>query len=52
MKYFLPLIAFASTYWIIPAKFPQAAAVIAIYWSVSSLFTLGQELYIRKRHLE
>lgn len=52
MKYFLPLIAFASTYWIIPAKFPQAAAIIAIYWSVSSLFTLGQELYIRKRHLE
>jgi len=52
MKYLLPLIAFASTYWIIPARFPQAASIIAIYWSVSSLFTLGQELYIRKKHLE
>jgi YidC/Oxa1 family membrane protein insertase len=50
MKFLLPIIAFASTYWIIPVKFPQAAAIIAIYWSVSSLFTLGQELYIRKRH--
>jgi YidC/Oxa1 family membrane protein insertase len=51
MKYFLPLLAFASTYWIIPAKFPQAASIIAIYWTVSTLFTLGQELYIRKKHL-
>lgn len=51
MKYFLPIIAFASLYWIIPSTYPKAAAVIAIYWSVSSLFTLGQELYIRKKHL-
>ena len=51
MKYMLPILAFVSVYWIIPASFPQAAAIIAIYWSVSSLFTLGQELYIRKRHL-
>ncbi len=52
MKFMLPLIAFASTYWLIPARFPQAASIIAIYWSVSSLFTLGQELYIRKKHIE
>ncbi len=52
MKYFLPIIAFASTYWLIPVKYPQAASIIAIYWSISSLFTLGQELYIRKKHLE
>ena len=52
MKYLLPIIAFASTYWLIPLKFPQAASIIAIYWSVSSLFTLGQELYIRKKHLK
>lgn len=50
MKYFLPILAFASTYWIIPAQFPQAASIIAIYWTVSTLFTLGQELYIRKKH--
>jgi YidC/Oxa1 family membrane protein insertase len=52
MKFFLPILAFASTYWIIPARFPQAASIIAIYWTVSTLFTLGQELYIRKRHLD
>jgi YidC/Oxa1 family membrane protein insertase len=52
MKYMLPVIAFASVYWLIPAKFPQAAAIIAIYWSVSSLFTLAQELYIKKKHLQ
>lgn len=51
MKYFLPILAFASTYWIIPAQFPQAASVIAIYWTVSTLFTLGQELYIRKKYV-
>ena len=52
MKFLLPIIAFVSVYWIIPVKFPQAAAIIAIYWSVSALFTLGQEIYVRKKHLE
>lgn len=52
MKYLIPILAFVSTYWIIPARFPQAASIIAIYWIVSALFTLGQELYIRKRHLD
>ena len=52
MKYLLPILAFASVYWIIPARFPEAASIIAIYWSVSSLFTLFQELYIKKRHLD
>jgi len=52
MKYMLPIIAFVSLYWIIPASFPQAAAIIAIYWSVSSLFTLAQEIYIKKRHID
>ncbi len=51
MKFMLPVLAFASTYWLIPAQFPQAASIIAIYWSVSSLFTLAQELYIRKKYL-
>lgn len=51
MKFMLPLLAFASTYWFIPATFPQAAGIIAIYWSVSTLFTLGQELYIRKKYI-
>lgn len=52
MKYFLPIIAFASTYWLIPAQFPQAASIIAIYWTVSTLFTLGQELFVRKRYIK
>jgi membrane protein insertase Oxa1/YidC/SpoIIIJ len=51
MKYMLPILAFVSTYWIIPARFPQAASIIALYWSVSALFTLGQELVIRKSYL-
>lgn len=51
MKYLLPILAFASTYWLIPSRFPQAAAIIAIYWSTSTLFTLAQELYIRKKHI-
>lgn len=51
MKFFLPILAFASTYWLIPAQFPQAASIIAIYWTISTLFTLGQELYIRKKYV-
>lgn len=52
MKYMLPIVAFASIYWLIPMQFPQAASIIAIYWSVSSLFTLGQELFIQKKYLK
>ena len=52
MKYFMPILAFASVYWIIPARYPQAASVIAIYWSISTLFTLCQELYVRKKLLK
>ena len=51
MKFFLPIIAFVSTYWLIPARFPQAASIIAIYWSIGALFTLLQEIYIRKKHI-
>ena len=50
MKYMMPIFAFASVYWIIPAKFPQASSVIALYWIVSALFTLGQELFIRRQY--
>lgn len=52
MKYTLPILAFVSTYWIIPSRFPQAAAIIAIYWSTSTLFTLAQELYVRKKYIK
>lgn len=51
MKIFVPVLAFVSLYWIIPASFPHAASIIAIYWSVSSLFSFLQELYIRKKYL-
>jgi len=50
MKYMLPILAFASTYWLIPLKFPQVASIIALYWSVSALFTLAQELVIRRQY--
>lgn len=43
MKFIFPIIVFAVSY--------KASAVIAIYWTISSLFTLGQELVLRK-HLK
>ena len=42
MKYIFPVIIFLISY--------NISAVVAIYWTVSSLFTLGQELVVR-RHL-
>jgi YidC/Oxa1 family membrane protein insertase len=41
MKYFLPVLIFYISY-----KF---AGVVALYLIVSSLFTLGQELYVRRK---
>jgi len=52
MKYFVPILAFVSIYWIIPAQFPQAASIIALYWITSSAMTFFQELYIRKKHIK
>lgn len=43
MKYIFPVIVFFISY--------QISAVVALYWTVSSLFTLGQELVVR-RHLK
>jgi YidC/Oxa1 family membrane protein insertase len=51
MQFLIPIVAFVSIYWLIPARFPQAASIVALYWSTSTLFTLGQELYIRKKFL-
>lgn len=43
MKYIFPVIVFLISY--------KISAVVALYWTVSSLFTLGQELVVR-RHLK
>jgi YidC/Oxa1 family membrane protein insertase len=43
MKYIFPFVVFFISY--------QISAVVALYWTVSSLFTLGQELVVR-RHLK
>lgn len=43
MKYFFPIIAVVISY--------QISAVVALYWIVTSLFTLAQELVVR-RHLK
>ncbi len=51
MKYLVPILAFVSIYWLIPARYPQASSIIALYWMTSSLCTFLQELYIRKKHL-
>jgi YidC/Oxa1 family membrane protein insertase len=50
MKYMVPILAFVSIYWIIPAKFPQASSIIAVYWMTSSLMTFLQELVIRRKY--
>lgn len=42
MKYIFPIMVFFISY--------KISAVVALYWTVSSLFTLGQELVVR-RHL-
>jgi YidC/Oxa1 family membrane protein insertase len=52
MKYLVPILAFASIYWIIPASFPQASSVIALYWMTSSFMTLLQEILIRRKYLK
>jgi YidC/Oxa1 family membrane protein insertase len=43
MKYVFPVIVFLISY--------KISAVVALYWAISSLFTLGQELVVR-RHLK
>ncbi len=43
MKYIFPIMIFFISY--------NIASVVALYWTVSSLFTLGQELVVR-RHLQ
>lgn len=40
IKWVLPIMVFAFSYGLI--------AVVALYWTVSNLFAIGQELYIRK----
>lgn len=41
MKYFLPLIVFFIAY--------KISGVIALYWLTTNLFTIGQEIFVRKR---
>ncbi len=43
MKYIFPIIVFLISY--------NISAVVALYWAVSSLFTLGQEIVVR-RHIK
>ena len=40
MKYFFPVIVFFISY--------NISGVIALYWLVTNLFTIGQELFVRK----
>lgn len=42
MKYVFPIIVFFIAY--------NISAAIAIYWLTSNLFTIGQEIYIRRGH--
>jgi len=52
MKYFVPILAVVSIYWIIPATFPGASSIIAVYWMTSSFMTFLQELMIRRKYVK
>ncbi|MSR71610.1 MAG: YidC/Oxa1 family membrane protein insertase [Candidatus Taylorbacteria bacterium] len=41
MQYIMPIVVFFISY--------SISAAVAIYWSVSNLFMIGQEVYIRRR---
>ena len=41
MKYFFPVLVFFISY--------KISGVIALYWFTTNLFSIGQELYVRKR---
>lgn len=41
MRYMMPVIIFFISY--------SISAAVALYWSVSNLFMIGQELYVRRR---
>ena len=43
LKYFFPIMVFLISY--------KISSVVALYWTVSSLFTVAQELYVRKYHI-
>lgn len=43
LKYFFPIMIFLISY--------KLSSVVALYWTVSSLFTLAQEIYVRRFHL-
>ena len=40
MRYVMPIIVFSVAYAI--------SAAVAIYWTTSNLFAIGQEIYVRK----
>jgi YidC/Oxa1 family membrane protein insertase len=49
MKYVFPVMVFIISYIVIPTQAPKAAAVFAIYWIVSNIFTIFQEIIVRKQ---
>lgn len=44
MKYFIPILIFVASL--------KVSAAVALYWIVSSLFMIAQELYFRSKHKE
>ena len=41
MKYFFPVLVFFISY--------KISGVVALYWLTSNLFTIGQEIVVRKK---
>ncbi len=44
MKYFIPILIFVASL--------KVSAAVALYWIVSSVFMIAQELYFRGKHKE
>jgi membrane protein insertase Oxa1/YidC/SpoIIIJ len=44
MKYFIPILIFIASL--------QVSAAVALYWIVSSIFMIVQELYFRNKYKE
>lgn len=49
MKYVLPVMVFIISYFLIPTQAPKAAAIFALYWIVSNVFTIFQEIVVRRQ---
>ena len=51
MLYMLPILIFVIAYPFPPLSyiFPELPAALVLYWTVSNLFMIGQEIFVRRK---